>query len=166
MPDTFTAIDFETAQGKRWSICQIGLIRVEKGQVLHELDILVKPPGNEYHYMNTQVHGISADKTRHAPTFNLVWDRISPFIEGQNVVAHNAAFDCSCLKQTLEFYGLQVPEYNRHCTYQLYKRKLNELCSQYNISLSHHNALSDARACASLYLRHLRTRGVAAAGAF
>ncbi len=27
--ESFTAIDFETAQGYRWSICQVGLVRVE-----------------------------------------------------------------------------------------------------------------------------------------
>jgi len=31
MMPTFTAIDFETAQPKRWSICQVGLVRVEAG---------------------------------------------------------------------------------------------------------------------------------------
>jgi len=32
--NTFTAIDFETAQGKRWSVCQVGIVRVENGQVV------------------------------------------------------------------------------------------------------------------------------------
>lgn len=159
MPDTFTAIDFETAQGKRWSICQIGLIRVEKGIPTGQLDLLIKPPGNEYNFYNTQVHGIKASMTANAPSFNSVWRSLLPYIEGQRVVAHNAAFDCSCLEQTLAYYSLPVPEYTKVCTYQLYRRKLSELCSLYNITLRHHNALSDARACAELYLRYLRTEG-------
>ena len=31
MLNTFTAIDFETAKGYRWSICQVGLVREENG---------------------------------------------------------------------------------------------------------------------------------------
>lgn len=29
----FTAIDFETAQGARWSICQVGIVRVENDEI-------------------------------------------------------------------------------------------------------------------------------------
>jgi DNA polymerase-3 subunit epsilon len=46
--NTFTAIDFETAHGKRWSICQVGLVRVENGLITDELSILVRPPHNFY----------------------------------------------------------------------------------------------------------------------
>lgn len=34
LPDTFTAIDFETAHPQRWSICAVGLVRVEGGRVV------------------------------------------------------------------------------------------------------------------------------------
>ncbi len=158
MPDTFTAIDFETAQGKRWSICQAGLIRVEKGVIVKQLEFLVKPPGNEYSFYNTQIHGIKAAMTVNAPTFNMIWQNMLPYIAGQKVVAHNAAFDCSCLQQTLGYYRIEVPEYQKLCTYKIYGRKLSDLCSSYNIILSHHNALSDARACAQLYLRYLKDK--------
>ena len=46
--ESFTAIDFETAQGYRWSICQVGLIRVENGIITNELNLLVQPPNNYY----------------------------------------------------------------------------------------------------------------------
>lgn len=36
MKNTFTAIDFETAQGKRWSICQVGLVRIENGIIKNQ----------------------------------------------------------------------------------------------------------------------------------
>ena len=60
---TFTAIDFETAQGYRWSICQVGLIRVENGIITKELDILVQPPNNYYWDIFTGMHGISSKDT-------------------------------------------------------------------------------------------------------
>ncbi len=48
MRNTFTAIDFETAQGKRWSICQVGLVRVVDGLIIEKMNKLVCPPGNTY----------------------------------------------------------------------------------------------------------------------
>jgi len=152
---TFTAIDFETANGKLNSICQVGLVRVENGIITHELEILVQPPGNEYHWGNSRVHGINRTKTAHAPTFDEVWAQMAPFIAGQDVVAHNASFDCSCLDHTLDFYHIPIPTYKPHCTVKIYKRNLALLCQTYGIELVHHNALSDARACAVLFLRHL-----------
>lgn len=154
--ESFTAIDFETAQGYRWSICQVGLVRVENGIITQELDILVQPPDNYYWYNFTNIHGISAKDTLNAPTFNQVWDRIAPFIENQNVIAHNGfGFDFPVLNKTLEYYGMPTPDYNKFCTYKMYKSNLAALCNEYNIPLNHHDALSDARACAELFLMNL-----------
>ncbi len=156
MPHTFTAIDFETAHSARSTICQVGLVRVERGKVAREFSILVQPPGNLYNYYNTQVHGLTEDDTWNAPFFDTVWPEIRGFIEGCTLVAHNGAFDFSCLRKTLDFYGMSEPSYEPQCTYKLYKKKLNVLCDQFGIELNHHDALSDARACAELYLRHCR----------
>jgi len=56
----------------------------------------------------------------------------------------------------LDFYGLAQPEFVKQCTYKLLKKRLNVLCEEFDIPLDHHDALSDARACAELYLRALR----------
>jgi DNA polymerase-3 subunit epsilon len=151
----FTAIDFETAHGKMWSICQIGLVRVEAGVIVKELELLVQPPGNEYHWGNSRVHGLTRKDTASAPYFDAVWDQVEPYITGQHVVAHNASFDCACLDQTLDFYRLSKPKYHNHCTVKIFKRNLALLCEEYSIELKHHNALSDARACARLFMLHL-----------
>jgi DNA polymerase-3 subunit epsilon len=154
--ESFTAIDFETAQGYRWSICQVGLIRVENGIITNELNILVQPPNNYYWDRFIDIHGITPVKTANAPTFDKIWHKIEPFINGQTVVAHNGlSFDFPVLTKTLEYYGLQEPIYEKHCTYRIYKQGLSALCEKHNIPLNHHDALSDARACCKLYLIHL-----------
>jgi DNA polymerase-3 subunit epsilon len=153
---SFTAIDFETANAKLSSICQIGLVRVEHGVIVQELDILVQPPNNEYHWGNSRVHGLYRKDTAHAPYFNEVWHLMEPYIKGQHVVAHNAPFDCNCLQQTLALYQLNQPRYHKHCTVKLFKRNLSLLCNLFQIPLQHHNALSDARACAHLFMMHLQ----------
>ena len=155
----FTAIDFETAHGQPWSICQVGLVVVEQGVIVKELEFLVQPPGNEYHWGNTRVHGISRKTTAAAPLFPEVWPELQPYIAGKHVVAHNALFDCTCLRQTLSFYRLEPVSFRQHCTVKIYKKNLAALCRQYGISLNHHNALSDARACALLFLQHLQHSG-------
>jgi DNA polymerase-3 subunit epsilon len=156
-PITFTAIDFETAQGYHHSICQVGMVRVREGEVVDTLSLLVQPPNNDYWWRNTQVHGLTAQDTANAPTFDRVWPQIRSWIEEQTLVAHNMAFDGSCLRRTLNFYGLPQVSYHSQCTLRIYGRKgLSYLCEQHGIPLQHHDALSDARACAELYLRHLR----------
>lgn len=157
--ESFTAIDFETAQGYRWSICQVGLIRVEKGIITKELNILVQPPNNYYWSRFTDIHGISAQDTFKSPTFDVVWNQIEPYITNENVIAHNGfGFDFPVLSNTLEYYGLSTPAYNKFCTYKIYKSNLADLCMEHKIQLNHHDALSDARACAELYLRYLKNK--------
>jgi len=158
MTGSFTAIDFETAQGKRWSICQVGLVRVENQIITEQFSILVQPPDNYYWNNFIDIHGITPKQTQHAPTFDRIWHQIEPFIKNQNVVAHNGfAFDFHCLKQTLEYYGLISPEFIGYCTYRIYKDHLASLCRHYKIPLNHHDALSDARACAELFKKHLKS---------
>ena len=152
---TFTAIDFETAQGKRWSICQVGLVRIENGIITKTINKYVCPPDNYYFYRNLEIHGISPEHTRNAPNFSVVWNEIKPFIQNQTVVAHNGAFDFSCLTQALDFYNVEHPEYEKKCTYKIYGQNLASLCAEYKIKLNHHDALSDALACAELYKKHL-----------
>jgi DNA polymerase-3 subunit epsilon len=155
MIDTFTAIDFETAHGKRWSICQVGLIRVENGLIKDQISLLVRPPGNYYWESLIEIHGITPEHTAQAPTFNKIWYQIEPFIKDQNVVAHNGfSFDFACLKQVLDYYNMEQTRFTGHCTYRLFGSNLASLCQQYKIPLQHHNALSDALACAKLFMIH------------
>jgi DNA polymerase-3 subunit epsilon len=152
----FTAIDFETAQGYRWSICQVGLVRVVKGKIVAKLELLVQPPFNYYWEKFTSIHGISAAQTADAPTFDFVWPVIKPFVENQHVVAHNSRFDFACLKQSLDFYGMNCPQFSASCTYKIYSKSLKALSIEHSIALDHHNALSDAMACADLFQKHLQ----------
>ena len=155
--DSFTAIDFETATGYRNSICQVGLVQIKNGIVIQEVDFLVQPPDNYYWNRFTDIHGIAAKDTLNSPTFDQIWDQIAPYVENQNVVAHNGfGLDFPVLDKTLFHYGLTIPNYNKFCTYTIYRSNLVNLCEKYNIPLNHHDALSDARACGELWLRRLK----------
>ncbi|MFZ4797859.1 MAG: 3'-5' exonuclease, partial [Bacteroidia bacterium] len=150
--NSFTAIDFETANGYGYAICQVGLVRVEDGIITNEISILVQPPDNFYWDRFIDIHGIRPQDTENAPGFNTIWPIIEPFIKNQAVVAHNGlSFDFPVLRKTLEYYGMTAPEYEKFDTYRIFKANLASLCQDYNIYLQHHDALSDAKACAELY---------------
>lgn len=151
---SFTAIDFETANGSRNSICQVGLFRYENGEVVYADSFLVQPPGNMYSKINTQIHGIRPSMTQHAPFFPSVWEKIKSFIDGQLVVAHNTDFDLDCLKSTLDLYSLPFPIFESYCTYKKTGLSLDNLTKSLGVELlNHHDALSDAKACAECYIK-------------
>jgi DNA polymerase-3 subunit epsilon len=133
------------------------LVRVENGIITKEVNLLVQPPDKYYWSRFTDIHGIAAKDTINAPTFDQVWQQIAPYIENQNVIAHNGfGFDFPVMDKTLLHYGLLIPDYNKFCTYKIYKSNLANLCQEFKIALNHHDALSDARACAELWLKYLK----------
>lgn len=155
----FTAIDVETATNDPFSICQIGLVVVAEGTVKNEMCFLVKPPGNVYSRWNTLVHGINSSITLKAPLFPEVWPLIRNHVENSVLVAHNAGFDSRCMEKTLAYYGLETPELQWDCTLRRTGLNLKCACDAYGITLSrHHDALSDARSCAEIYIRIMEKR--------
>ena len=156
MIKSYTAIDFETAHPKPWSICQVGLVRVENFKIVKEINLLVQPPDNYYWNKFIGIHGITPEDTENAPSFKNIWSEIELYIKGQHVVAHNGfGFDFPCLKHTLEYYNIEVPDFHKHCTYKIYREGLASLCRKYVIKLNHHDALSDSRACAELFKMYI-----------
>jgi len=153
----FVAIDVETAHGKRWSICQIGLAIVENGEITKTISKLVQPPQNEYATVNMNIHGITPEMTMDAPDFSEVWKEIHPLIQDKRLVAHNASFDINCLEQALDFYNLSIPEMECDCTFSRTGQSLADICDAYEIDLSnHHDATCDAVACAKVYMNLLQ----------
>ncbi|MCX6230871.1 MAG: exonuclease domain-containing protein [Bacteroidetes bacterium] len=154
--NSFTAIDFDIANGFDYGICQVGLVRVENGIITNEINILVQPPDNYYWESFMNLYGITPQDTAIAPTFDKIWYLLEPFIKNQLVVAHNGLwFEFPLLKKTLEYYKMPVPRYKKIDINKIFKTNLASLCRHYYIYLQRQNALSDAKACAELYLLHL-----------
>jgi len=164
----FAAIDFETANGKRSSACSIGIVEVKGGKVVNKKHLLIKPPILYFHPINVSIHGIRADDVRDKPQFNEIWPEIRRYFEENIVIAHNASFDMSVLRNMLDTYGLQYPETFYSCTIVMAKKlwpnfdsyRLNVLADYLGISLKHHNAQEDAMACAQIALEACRSTGV------
>jgi DNA polymerase-3 subunit epsilon len=157
---TFTAIDFETATA--FHPCAVGIVTVENGVIVDEFVSLIKPPNNQYSPFTIAVHGIYPHHTINAKSFLQVYPEIQKRLQNRVVVAHNESFDRNVLAKSMALYGLNYADLNIssrwECTVKIYRAKglkptkLSDCCYKMKIDLNHHEALSDARACAKLYL--------------
>jgi DNA polymerase III subunit epsilon len=156
----WVALDFETATSSRASACAVGLVYVHGGRVSAAESFLIRPPGDEYFWFNTRIHGIDAAMTRHSSTFAELWPALEQRIAGRPVVAHNASFDMSVLRHELDRAGLPAPDLEYFCTLvlsracwpQLSSHRLPDVASHCGITFRHHDAAEDARACAEILL--------------
>ena len=161
MITNFAAIDFETANGELNSVCSVGLVIVRDGEITEKFYSLIRPTPNYYYYWNTVVHGLTRNDTDSAPIFPEVWEKIASKIEGLPLVAHNSAFDESCLKAVYRVYRMDYPDYQFYCTCRAARRKfkgvglpnhkLGTVAAYCGFNLkNHHHALADAEACAAI----------------
>jgi DNA polymerase-3 subunit epsilon len=155
----FAAIDFETANPRRDSACSVGVVRVERGRIVDRFESLICPPDRWFTF--TDIHGLGWDDVKRAPTFRGLWPRLQELLGGVDfVAAHNAPFDRSVLEATCKRWHCPPPAVPFLCTLQLARRrwnlrpaKLSDVARHLGLDLVHHNALSDAEACAGIVLR-------------
>lgn len=161
----FTAIDFETANERRDSACAVGVVRVRGGQIVDTFATLLRPRVLRVDWRNQQVHGIAEADLHGAPSLADAWPHLLPYLHRQLVVAHNSAFDVSVLEHSCRDHGLTIPAFHCLCSAALAKaawphferHKLDHVANQFGIALNHHDALSDARACAEITVRAFRS---------
>jgi DNA polymerase III, epsilon subunit and related 3''-5'' exonucleases len=156
----FVAIDFETANQHRSSICSsIGAVVVENAIVTKRFYELVLPTPNFYCQWATNIHGLTFWDTCHARVFPEIWGDLMASISGLPLVAHNSAFEKSCLASAFGIHGMGVSDHKLYCTYRQAQRvlptlpnhKLPTVAKHLGVPLdAHHNALADAEVCAQI----------------
>lgn len=164
----FIAMDFETANAKRYSACSLALVMVKQNQIVGRYYSLINPE-TDFHWKNIKIHGIKPDDVLDAPKFPEVWQNIQDYFDNEHlIVAHNAAFDNSVLKNCLAHYNLDLPHYLSLCTLRtsrkllpnLENHRLNTVSSALGINLiNHHHALDDSIACANILIQQEQTFG-------
>lgn len=97
----FVAIDFETANGRRSSVCSVGIVIVRDGVIVDRFYSLIQPAPNYYTYWTTEVHGLTRRDTDGQPTFPEVWAQVAEKIKGLPLVAHNRPFDEQYLRSMI-----------------------------------------------------------------
>ncbi|MGD8380317.1 MAG: DNA polymerase III subunit epsilon [Gammaproteobacteria bacterium] len=123
-------------------------------------------PDREIDAGAVEVHGITTDFLADKPRFADVVEDFLAFVEGAELVIHNAPFDVGFLNHELHLLGDGRPEVESICqildTLQLARRlhpgqknNLDALCRRYEIDNSkrdYHGALLDAEILADVYL--------------
>lgn len=157
---SFTAIDFETANSEPSSVCALGVVSYENGIKKLEKSWLIKPVPNVFLPFNISLHNIAPHDVENAPTFKEIWNEVKPHLENNLVIAHNVSFDLKCLKAVASMQGIELPDFRTACTLELARNHLNlhdnklpTIAKHFKISLKHHDALSDALACAEIFLQ-------------
>ena len=159
----YTVFDVETPNRHNDRICSIGLALVEDGAILRSAHFLVNPEC-EFDPVNIGIHGIHPEDVQGQPSFAALWSQLERDFTDNVVVAHNASFDLSVLRKTLEHYALPLPEIKYLDTMRLIRSYYPdcpncrlETVSQYlHLHLEHHHAGSDALAAAEVLIDMLR----------
>ena len=106
------------------------------------------------------VHGLTWNDVATSADFGKLSPTLEPLLEGAEfLAAHNASFDRGVLHGCCASYGIAVPSLPFRSTVQMARRawnirptKLSDVCRKLGIALNHHEALSDAMACARIVL--------------
>ena len=156
----FVAIDFETANESRNSACSLGVCVVENNKIIEKRHWFMKPYEMRFNQMNVWIHGITEEQVRNEKNMQDLWEEIRGYIENRLVIAHNASFDVSVLKKTLEAYNIEYPNLEYVCTMNMAKNaysrienlKLNTIAEVVGIEFKHHDALEDSVCCAKVFI--------------
>lgn len=159
----FAAIDFETANEQKSSVCSVGIAVVRAGEITDTFYSLIHPEPDYFQWFCQRIHGLSHADTDDAPVFPHVWEKVGPLIEGLPLVAHNSPFDEGCLKAVFRVYQMDYPDYVFYDTCRAARRffgrtlpdhKLPTVAAACGYDLrSHHHALADAEACAHVAMK-------------
>ena len=172
----FAAIDFETANFQFTSICSVGVVIVRNGEISNSFYSLIQPEPNYYNRLQTSIHGLRRKDTEEAPVFPKVWKEVEkllllneedakwlgrPYLP---LVAHNKAFDETCLRAVFRCYQMDYPDYDFYDTLWASRRVMPDLENHQLQTVAracgyclehHHHALADAEACAWIAMKVL-----------
>ena len=158
---SFVAVDVETANPSRDSICQIGIVHVQDGHVADQWSTLVDPE-TWFDDWNVEIHGIAEEDVWGSPAMPRLEAELRRRLNGY-VVSHST-FDSVAIERAFERYELPAlscvwidsARVVRRAWRDRFGKKgygLKNVAKFLGIEFDHHDALEDARACAQIMLR-------------
>ena len=128
-----------------------------------------------HHYINPhrdiddgalEVHGITQAFLKDKPVFGDIWLAFLEFVDGAELIMHNAAFDVAFINQEMKLLASGLGTLTDYCTvvdslalarnkHPGQKNSLDALCKRYSVDNSQrdlHGALLDAEILADVYL--------------
>lgn len=154
----FVAIDLETANSDRSSICALGMVKVKDNEIVETYYTLINPE-TYFDGFNVMIHGIEEKDVVDSPTFENIYNDITSFTNGYNLVAHSTRFDMYAIADCMIKYNLPIWTNNYFCSQRISQElrkglasyRLNDLVFQFGLtSFDHHHALEDAKASANI----------------
>lgn len=159
MIDTYVAFDVETPNTRNDRMSAIGIAVIKKNQIADTFYTLINPE-TYFNAFHMELTHIGPQTVKPAPTFKQAWPTLETYLDQGILLAHNATFDIHVLLSCLKTYHIPWKSYidyadtvriGKACYPELENHRLNTMCDALGIPLNHHNALSDAKACASLF---------------
>ncbi|MFE3697486.1 exonuclease domain-containing protein [Nocardia tengchongensis] len=167
---SFAAIDVDTANSARGSICAVGVTVVENGEWTASRSWLCRPPAGVdfFNWHNIRVHGITAARVADQPVFADRWPEVARLVGDLPVVAHNAGFDSGAIREACGRSGIEAPVWAFSCSLALSRRhleldsyRLPNVAAALGIDFTdHHDAGADAAAAAGIVVALAARAGV------
>ncbi|SHJ90999.1 PolC-type DNA polymerase III [Paramaledivibacter caminithermalis] len=161
LDDTYIVFDIETTglSFKHDKITEIGAVKINNGKIIDKFSALINPevkiPGKI-----VELTGITDAMVKDKPTINEVLPKFLDFIDDNPVVAHNASFDTSFIKENCKRLGrefnntiVDTLSLSRILVPNLKRYKLNVLAKHFKVNLeNHHRAVDDAVATGEIFI--------------
>ncbi len=163
LSDTFVVFDLETTglSPVDCRIIEIGAVKVENGVITDRFGSFVNPGVPIPLRIEMETH-ISDEMVKDAPPISEVLPRFMEFIGDAALVAHNATFDVSFLRENLKKLGalpskpftyLDTLGIARSLLPKLSNYRLDTIAKELNIVLNdHHRAVNDAECTAEIFI--------------
>jgi len=161
-PEKMVLLDLETTGGKatHHRIIEIGLIIVEQGEVIERWQSFIDPETMLPPFIQ-KLTGIAPSMLRGAPLFSQVTDKLLAYLDGRTLVAHNARFDYSFLKQEFERIGVSYNtaplcsvKFSRSLYPQFKRHGLDQIIQRFQLPIENrHRALDDAEMIQRFFLK-------------
>ncbi|MFR2409764.1 MAG: PolC-type DNA polymerase III [[Clostridium] symbiosum] len=144
-------------------IIEIGAVRVEEGRIVDKFSSFVNPDV-PIPFEIEKLTGINDNMVLDAPKIDRVLPEFLEFCRGAVMVAHNAGFDISFIKENARQQGLEfnptvldTVSLARVLLPNLNRFKLDTVAKELKINLAnHHRAVDDAGATAEIFVRFIK----------
>ena len=154
----------EVSQGHR--MIEIGCVEILHRRISEQTFHQFLNPDRDIDEGALQVHGITREFLAGKPEFPKIADDFLRFVEGAELVIHNAGFDIEFINNELSLASHEITDICTRCTvtdtlemarklHPGQKNSLDALCKRYEINNSarkYHGALLDAQILADVYL--------------
>ena len=153
-PDAMVLLDCETTGGKAiyHRIIEIGLIVIEGGELIETWQTFIDPKVTLPPFIQ-RLTGITPGMIKGAPVFLDIAEELLSKLKGRTLVAHNARFDYSFLKNEFERAGftynakpLCSVKFSRNLYPQFKRHGLSQIINRFDLAVENrHRALDDAK---------------------